>query len=137
MNSIKCKSCGLKNFSSDVECRRCGHSFVVEQKKQSHKQPRRFSFGSLLMIALVLGVVYYFYSGVEGTMEEIDASEAKRLQSQPKQQPAQGLSRTEQDRQRSGHFGDAVKSSQSLGAHNQHIKDTEKAMQQVSNSSAR
>lgn len=90
------------------------------------------------MIALVLGVVYYFYSGVEGTMEEIDTNEKKRVQSQQKQpQPAPGLSRTEQDRQRSGHYGDAVKNSPSLGAHNQHIKETEKAMQQVSNSSAR
>ena len=89
------------------------------------------------MIGLVLGLVYYFYSGVEGTMEEIEASEAKRIQSQAKQRPAAGLSRSEQDRQRSGHYGDAVKNSPSLGAHNQHIKDTEKAMQQVSNSSAR
>jgi hypothetical protein len=110
---------------------------VVAQKKRAQRQPRRFSVGSLLMIALVLGVVYYFYNGVEGTMEEIDANEAKRLQSQRKQQPAPGLSRTEQDRQRSGHYGDAVKNSPSLGAHNQHIKETEKAMQQVSNSSAR
>lgn len=135
MNSKKCRSCGLKNFSSDFECRRCGYSFVVEQKKKAQRPPRRFSVWSLLMIACALGLVYYFYNGVEGTMEEINANDARRVGSQPKERPATpGLSRSQYDRQRSGHYGDAVKSSPSLGAHNQHIKDTEKAMQQVSNS---
>ena len=135
MNSIKCKSCGLKNFSSDVECRRCGHSFVIEQKKKAQRSPRGFSVWSLLMIAFVLGLVYYFYNGVQGTMEEINANEVQRIASQPKERPATpGLSRSEYDRQRAGSYGDAVKNSPSLGAHNQHIKETEKAMQQVSNS---
>jgi hypothetical protein len=135
MHSIKCKNCGLKNFSSDFECRRCGYSFVVEQKKKAQRPPRRFSVWSLLMIAFVLGLVYYFYNGVEGTMEEINANEARRAGSQPKERPAvPGLSRSEYDRQRKGHYGEAVKNSPSLGAHNQHIKETEKAMQQVSNS---
>jgi ribosomal protein L37E len=135
MNSIKCKSCGLKNFPSDFECRRCGHSFVVEQKKSAQRPPRRFSVFSLLVIVFVLGLVYYFYNGVQGTMGEINSNEAKRVQSQPKERPATpGLSRSEYDRQRSGHYGDAVKNSPSLEAHKAHIKETEKAMQQVSNS---
>lgn len=138
MNSIKCNNCGLKNFSSDCECRRCGQSFVVEQKKKAQRSPRRFSIWSVLMIAFVLGLVYYFYDGVRGTMEEINKNDVKRVKSQPKERPATpGLSRSEYDRQRAGHYGDAVKNSQSLEAHNQHIKETEKAMQQVSNSSAR
>ncbi len=138
MNSIKCKSCGLKNFSSDVECRRCGHSFVIDQKKKAQRPPRRFSIWSVLMIAFVLGLVYYFYDGVQGTMEGINANDAKRVQSQPKERPATpGLSRSEHDRGRSGHYGDAVKDSQSLKAHDQRSKDTEKAIQQISNSSAR
>ena len=123
------------NFSSDFECRRCGHSFVVEQKKNAQRAPRRFSIWSVLMIAFVLGLVYYFYNGVQGTMEEINANEAKRVGSQPAERPATpGLSRTQYDRQRAGHYADAVKNSQSLDAHNQHIKDTEKAMQQASSS---
>jgi hypothetical protein len=138
MNSIKCNSCGLKNFSSDVECRRCGHSFIVEQKKKAQRPPRRFSMWSLLMIVFVLGLVYYFYNGVQGTMEEINTNEAPRVRSQPKESPSTpGLSRSENDRRRSGHYGDAVKDSQSIKAHEQRSKDTEKAIQQISNSSTR
>lgn len=134
MNSIKCKNCGLKNFPTDVECRRCGQP-CVEKKKKEHRRPSRFSIWSVLMIAFVLGLVYYFYNGVRGTMEEINANEAERIASQPKERPATpGLSRSQYDRQRAGSYGDAVKNSPSLGAHNEHIKETEKAMQQVSNS---
>src|SRR5215208_8285589 len=110
MNSIKCKSCGLKNFSSDIECRRCGHSFVVDHNKKSQRPPRRFSMWSVLMIGFVLGLVYYFYNGVQGTMEEINANDVKRVESQPKEHSeSPGLSRSENDRRRAGHYGDAVK----------------------------
>ena len=137
MNSIQCKNCGLKNFATDVECRRCGYSFVVEQKKKAQRPPRRFSVWSLLMIAFVLGLGYYFYNGVQGTTEEINANEAKRVGSQPAERPAApGLSRTKYDQQRAGHYGDAVKNSPALNAHEQRVRDTEKAVQQVSNSSA-
>lgn len=87
------------------------------------------------MIAFVAGLVYYFYHGVQVQMQEIDLDEVKRTQSQPKERPATpGLSRSQYDRQRAGTYGDAVKNSPGLGAHNQHIKDTEKAIQQASNS---
>jgi len=90
---------------------------------------------SVLIIGFVLGLVYYFYNGVQGTMEEINANDVKRVESQPKEHSeSPGLSRSENDRRRAGHYGDAVKNSSSLDAHNQHIKETEKAMQQVSNS---
>ena len=134
MNSIKCKNCGLSNFSVETECRRCGQSFIQAPKKKVGRRPRRFSIWSLLMIAAILSVVYYFYNGVQDSMAEIDASEAKRVASQPAPQQPAGLSRSEQDRQRAGSYGNAVKNSQSLNAHQQHINQTEKAMQQVSNS---
>ena len=134
MNSIKCKNCGLKNFSSDVECRRCGHPFM-EVKKKKVRRPSRFSVWSFLPIVVALGFVYYFYSGVQGTMEEINANEAQRIATQPAERPSSpGLSRTKYDQQRSGHYGEAVKNSQSLKAHEQRTKDTEKAIQQISNS---
>lgn len=135
MNSIKCKSCGLSNFPTDVECRRCGYSFVQATLKRKQRPPRRFSIWSLLMIAAVLGVVYYFYSGVQNSMNEIQAQEAKRIASQPVQsKPTPGLSRSQSDRQRAGHYGDAVRNSQGLNAHEQRTRDTEKALEQVSNS---
>lgn len=132
MSSIKCKSCGLNNFSTLAECRRCGNS-LIEVKKRKERRPSRFSIWSLLPIVVVLAIVYYFYSGVTGEMEEIEAKDAKRVAAQPKTgSNEQGLSRTKQDKQRSGHYGEAVKNSPSLNAHDQRTRDTEKAIQQVS-----
>ena len=132
MNSIKCKNCGLNNFSVESECRRCGQSFTQPRRKKAGKRPRRFGITSLLMIAAVLGVVYYFYTGVQSSMAEIDAAEAKRVASQPELKPEQkGLSRSQSDQQRSGAYGNAVKNSPSLNAHQKHIQETEKAMEQA------
>ena len=85
------------------------------------------------MIALVCGVVYYFYSGVQQSIEEVNMNEAKRVGSQPIERPAPGLSRTQYDQQRAGHYGTAVANSQSLNAHQQRVSETEKALQQMSN----
>ena len=72
------------------------------------------------------------------SVDEVNAKEAKRVASQPVERPATpGLSRSQYDQQRSGHYGDAVKNSPSLNAHQQRVKDTEKAVQQISNSSSR
>src|SRR5688572_17990639 len=101
MNSIKCKSCGLTNFSSDVECRRCGYSFVQSSaQKRKDKPPRSFSLWSIVMIAIVAGVAYYIYTSYFGSTDDAKRSDAKQATSQPA-----GLSRTEHDKQRSGHYG--------------------------------
>jgi uncharacterized protein HemX len=137
MNSIKCQSCGLTNFSSQIECRRCGYGFTsVGSKKAVGKRPRSFSLSSLLLLAAAGGLVYYVFKGTEQSMDEINANEAKRVAAQPAERPAAGLSRTQYDQQRAGHYGNAVANSPSLGAHQKHIDETQKAMQQVSNSSA-
>src|SRR5688500_10622037 len=131
MNSIKCKSCGLTNFPSDVECRRCGYSFVQSSsQKRKDKPPRSFSLWSIVMIALVAGVGYCIYTNYFGSTADGTRGDAKQATSQP----AAGLSRTEHDKQRSGHYGNAVANSASLKAHQQNIDRTEKAIQQVSNS---
>ena len=136
MNSITCKNCGLKNFPLDTECKRCGYSFVAYTRRKTTAKPRRFSVWSLLMIAMVLGVVYYFYDGVQRSMQEIEANEAKRVAAQLPRQRVPGRSRTQSDQQRTATYADAVKNSSSLNAHQQRVKDTEKAVQQVSNTSA-
>src|SRR5688500_1732596 len=132
MNSIKCKNCGLKNFTADVECRRCGLSFVRPTEKRRDQSPRGFSLMTPLMIALAAGVFYYFYSGVQNSVEEVNANEAKRVASQPAARPGtQGLSRTEYDRQKAGTYGDAVKNSPGLNAHQQRVNQTERAVQEI------
>ncbi|HUR99604.1 MAG TPA: hypothetical protein VMZ26_16180 [Pyrinomonadaceae bacterium] len=134
MNSIKCKNCGLSNFSTEAECRRCGYSFLKASKPKKEKTPSRFSLSSLLMIALALGLVYYFYSGTQSSIEKVNANDAKRVASAPAERPVTpGLSRTQYDQQKARTYGDAVKNSSSLAAHQQHVDESQKMMQQISN----
>jgi hypothetical protein len=134
MNSIKCKNCGLKNFSSEPECRRCGYSFLKSAKAKTEKSPRSFSLWSVVMVGLVGSLAYYVYSGTQKSVEEINANDAKRVASQPAERPiTPGLSRSEYDRQKTQTYAEAVKNSSSLSAHQQHINQTEKTMQQISN----
>jgi hypothetical protein len=74
---------------------------------------------------------------MQDSVEHVNTNEAKRVGSQPAERPVTpGLSRNEYDRQKSMTYGEAVKNSSSLSAHQQHIKDTEKTMQQISNGQA-
>ncbi|MEO8041013.1 MAG: hypothetical protein ABI646_00260, partial [Acidobacteriota bacterium] len=69
MNSIKCKNCGLNNFSSEAECRRCGFSFSKPAKPRREKKPRSFSLSTLLIVALLGGLAYYVFVGTENSIE--------------------------------------------------------------------
>ena len=135
MNSLKCSNCGLTNFPDVFDCRRCGESLFSphQQKKRVGQAQRWFSVWSLLMIAIVVGIVYYFYNGVQTSMQELELDEQKRQASQPRVQPA-GLSRSQAEQQRSGSYGNLVGNSQSLKEHQKHIDETQKIMNQVSNS---
>lgn len=138
MNSIKCNNCGFTNFPDVFDCRRCGESlFSTRQvKKRAGKTHRWFSVWSLLMIAIVVGIVYYFYHGVQTSMQELEIEEQKRLASQPKNRQT-GLTRSEVQQQRTGTYGNLVSNSQSLKDHQKHIDETQKAMNQVSNQSSK
>ena len=76
MNSIKCPECGLVNFATASECKRCHMSFVSEQEsydaqydnaqyhgycpqnQEPEKTPRVFSGGVVFLTGiLVLGIV--------------------------------------------------------------------------------
>ena len=85
------------------------------------------------MIAIVAGIVYYFYHGVQVSMQELEVEEQKRLGTQ-RPQPSQGLSRSQADQQRAGTYGNLVTNSQSLKEHQKHIDETQKLMNQTSNS---
>ena len=132
MNSITCKKCGLKNFARAADCTRCGYSFANVRRG---KKPRRFSVWSLLMIAMVCWVVHYFYQGVQQSMQELQENEARRVAAQYKLQKRNtGLSRSQSEQRRAETFGDAVKNSSSLNAHQQRVNETEKTLKQASNS---
>jgi ribosomal protein L40E len=135
MNSMKCKKCGLSNFASATECRRCGFSFVRSAGRDQPQVKKKGShIWSLLMLAGAMAVIYCFYSGVRHSVDEVNAEANRAAQPAGRPEP-QGLSRTEYDRRRAGSYGTAVRESNSLAQHDQHIRETERAMQQASGSS--
>lgn len=87
------------------------------------------------MLAAVAGGLYYVFLGTGQSVNEVNTNDAKRVASQPAQQQPAGLSRTEYDRQRAGQYGSAVQDSPSLTASQKHNEETQRLMQQVSNSS--
>ena len=130
MSSIKCKNCGLPNFQHDDACRRCGTPFL--KKKSKGRRPRRFSFGSLLIVAFLGGFAYYAYYGMQKSADDVYAGEIKRIETQ-KQDKTAGLSRSEYQKERTETFGSAIKGSNSFAAHNEHMAETQRAMQAASN----
>ena len=132
MSSTKCNNCGLPNFPEEYTCRRCGSSLIRQANKSKARRPRRFSISGLVIIAFVAGFAYYAYYGLQKEADEIYANEMKRVEQQKADKTA-GLSRSEYEKHRSGSYGTSIQNSNSLAAHGQHIKETEKLMQTAAN----
>lgn len=139
MRSAKCPSCGLSNFSTDVECRRCGKLlYRPTDRIVAEKAPRRNGVITLLIFAALAAGGYYIYSDLRASVSQVGENEAKRVAAQPAAQPQhQGLSRTQQDRARSQRVANAVGASNSLAAHEQRVRETENMVNNLSNSSSR
>ena len=135
MKSIKCKNCGLSNFGSDANCRRCGSGLSRKQasKNKDGKRPPTFSVASLLVYAaLVLGG-YLLYTSLQRSIADVDNNDAYRVGTQvPQKSPQPGLSRNEADRQHANGVGAAIKENPNLTAQKQHNEETQKIMQESS-----
>ena len=133
MNRVKCSQCDLVNLASDPLCRRCGQGLgSVKTGGQVPRGPREAARSSsslytLLAVALVAGAVAYFYSGVEKSLNEVNANDANRIAAQPKKQP-EGLSRSEFEKQRAGQYGNAIQNSPGLAASQKRLEETQKLM---------
>ena len=138
MRSAKCPHCGLANYSTDVECRRCGKLlYRPTDRIVTAKPPRRNSLITLLIFVALGAGGYYIYSEMQASVSKVGANEAKRVGAQPIQQQQPGLSRTVQDRERSQRVANAVGASNSLNAHEQRVRETENLVNNLSNSSSR
>ena len=135
MSSVKCKNCNLINFANEEFCRRCESPLnsppAAKSSDRKDKPPRSFSFLKLAAIIVLIGVAYYIYSGFQ-TPAQGNSADQHPPQATP--QPA-GLSRTKYDQQRAGNFANNVKGNPSFEAKRQHDEETQKIMNQVSNSS--
>ena len=127
MSSIKCKYCGLSNFADAFQCKRCGSQLGHRPSGKQQRAPRSWSYVTVLIFAGIALLVYYMMGGFEQKMVEINGNEANRVATQ-KKDPDAGLSRTEYDQKRSGKYGTAVQSSNSLQENQKHNEDVQKAM---------
>ena len=139
MRSAKCPNCGLANYSTDVECRRCGKLlYRPTNRVVNHNPSRRNGLATLLIFVVLAAGGYYIYSALQDSVSKVGVNEAKRVAAQPQAQRQQpGLSRTVQDRERSQRVANAVGASNSLAAHEQRVRETENLVNNLSNSSSR
>jgi len=138
MNSVKCANCRLSNFSTDLECRRCGKMlYRPTDRVISEKPPRRNALISLLIFTALGGGGYYIYTGMKASVNQVSATETKRVAARPANQPDAGLSRTEADRQRSQRVGNFVGISSGLNEQANRTRQTEQTIEQMTNSNQR
>ena len=139
MSAVKCPNCGLSTFSADTNCRRCGKLiYRPTNSVVSEKPPIRNAIISILVIA-ALGVGgYYVFSAMQSSVQKYSDTDRKRAAAQPTVPAAErGLSRTAEDRMRAQRVGNAVNISPALAEHNKRVKEAEKMMNSISNSSTR
>jgi hypothetical protein len=65
MNNVKCFQCGLVNWSSEVECKRCGALLTVQEIRAQHlayiaTEPQPFFSRGLQLLTGLLGLTIVF-----------------------------------------------------------------------------
>ena len=124
MSSIRCKYCGLANFTDALACKRCGNPLKQPDKK---KAPIRFSFYSLLTFAIVGVIVYYAVGGFENTMDKVNSDEKHRQDLRRAENP-NNLSESDLRRQRANSFVGVVSNSNSMVQAQRHNAELDKAI---------
>ena len=138
MNSIKCANCGLSNFSTYLECRRCGKLlYRPTDRIASNKPPLRNSLISLLIFTALATGGYYIYTGMKASVNQVRANDTKRAATQPANQPEAGLSRSEADREKGQRVANFVGASSGLNAHSNRTQQTQETIGQLTNSNQR
>ena len=131
MNKITCKNCGLVNLASDYDCRRCGYDmgtrFMVRSQRIGPREAAKSSsqwLYTLLFLALIGGVAYYLFSGVEKSYNEVKTIE----QTRPGANVAPQTRSQFQEKQKQN-YTTAIKNSQGLAESQKRTEETQKLMQ--------
>ncbi len=131
MNKIKCNKCGLVNLAEDYDCRRCGHDmgtrFMVSSQRIGPREAAKSSsqwLYTLLFLALIGGVAYYLFSGVEKSYNEVKTIE----QTRPGANIAPQTRSQFQERQKQN-YTTAIKNSGGLAESQKHNEETKKLME--------
>ncbi len=125
----------MVNHASEAFCRRCHLELNVKRSRPvvSPKDAAKRSspIWSLLALTLVGAAVWYIYTGMEKSVAQVQANDAKRVANQAKD-PSAGLTRTQYDQQRAGQYGNAIQSSQGLNASQAHTNEINQLMNRTS-----
>ena len=124
MSSIRCKYCGLANFTDALACKRCGNPLKQLDKK---KAPVRFSIYSLLTFAVVGVIVYYAIGGFENSIDKVNIDEKHQEDLRRAENP-NNLSRSDLGRQRANSFVGVVSNSNSMMEAQRHNAELDKAI---------
>lgn len=134
MNSIRCSNCGLTNFASEEQCKRCGGFLGFNESpvaKETNGMPVRFSLAKLIVIpALAFGGYYIYSNYLSGpTSPKPRMQNASNISDvRPSQQTLSDI-----DRQKTQRIANAVGVAPGLNAHDQRTKETDRIMNAVSN----
>ncbi len=138
MNSIRCSNCGLTNFATEEQCKRCGGFLGFNDApvaKETSGMPVRFSLAKLIVIPALAFGGYYIYANYLSSptppMPQMqNASTISDIK--PTQQTLSDI-----DRQKSQRIANAVGVAPGLNAHDQRTKETDRIMNSVSNTAAK
>lgn len=131
MNKITCKNCGLVNLASDYDCRRCGYDmgtrFMVSSQRIGPREAAKSSswLYTLVFLALIGGIAYYLFSGVENSYKDVKNIEATR----PGAQVNAPQTRSEVQERQKQNYTTAIKNSGGLAESQKRTEETQKLMQ--------
>ena len=138
MTSIKCTSCGLTNFATEEQCKRCGAILGFGDfaaTRESSAMPRRISLGKPILLVVFAFGGYYVYSNYLSTpaKPKPKAENATKMSDiEPSQQ-----TRSEMEKERTKRIATAVGAAPGLNAHETRTKETDRLMNSVSNTASK
>jgi hypothetical protein len=138
MNSIKCTSCGLTNFATEEQCKRCGAALGFgdfASTRESTSMPRRIMLGRPILLLILAFGGYYVYTNylsapAKPMPQKLNAATISDIN--PSQQ-----TRSEMEKERTKRIATAVGAAPGLNAHETRTKETDRLMNSVSNTSTK
>ena len=109
-----------------------GTRFMVSSQRIGPREAAKSSswLYTLLFLALIGGIAYYLFSGVERSYTDVKTIESNRFGGQPMNG---ARTRSEFEERQKQNYVTAIKNSQGLAESQKHTEETQKLMQSIEN----